>query len=174
MSAARSAPVKGGGAFSAKRVSWREWLGLGAGLLAAVSLFLPWSTLSSTAPEVEDGLRSLPSGDVARTAWNSDFLAWFPPILLLIAGLVVVVAGQAGKVRQSGLPQLWLVASATALVLMVIGWFAIAGQFSADQRALFVAGGIVVSGGFGRYLGLLAAVISLCAAFLDSRKPTKR
>jgi hypothetical protein len=86
----------------------------------------------------------------------------------------VVAAGQIGKVRQSGLPQLWLVASATTLVLMVIGWVAITWQFSAGQRALFDAGGIVVSGGFGRYLCLLAAVVSLCAAFLDCRTRAKQ
>jgi hypothetical protein len=171
--ATRNAPVNGGG-FSVKRVTWREWLGFGAGSLAAVSLFLPWSALSASAPDVVDGLRSLPAADVIRTAWNSGFLAWCPPILLLGTGLVVGVAGQFGKLRQSGLPQLWLVAAATNLLLMVIGWIAITWQFGPDQRALFDAAGIVVGAGFGRYLGMFAAVVSLVAAFLDTRTAAKR
>jgi hypothetical protein len=153
---------------SPARVTWREWLSLGTGLLAAVSLFLPWSTLSASAPDVEAGIRSLPPDDVVRSAWKSDFLSWGPPILLLVTGLAVVLFGQVGKVRDSGLPQLWLISATVALVLSAIGWFAITWQFDSDLRALFRAGGIVVSTGYGRYLGMSAAVVSLIAAILDT------
>ncbi|MDT7729525.1 MAG: hypothetical protein QOI21_6101 [Actinomycetota bacterium] len=155
--------------FDAKKVTWREWLGLGAGLLAAVSAFLPWSTLSASAPDVQEGLRSLPPQDVERSAWNSDFLSWFPPILLLLIGVAVVLFGQVGKVHKSGLPQLWLVAVIIVLLLMAIGWYAIDLQFGSEERALFRAGGIVVGSGFGRYLGFASGVVSLVAAILDSR-----
>jgi hypothetical protein len=151
------------------RVTWREWLGLGAGLLAAVSLFLPWSTLSASAPDVQEGLRSLPVGEVGRNAWNSDFLSWFPPILLLLTGLAVALFGQVGKVRDSGLPQLWLISAGVVVVMMVFGWYAIDLQFGSEQRALFSVAGIAVSPGFGRYAGMFAAVASLVAAFLDTR-----
>jgi hypothetical protein len=152
-----------------KGVTWREWLGLGAGLLAAVSLFLPWTNLSASATDVQEGLRSLPPGDVVRSAWNSDFLSWFPSVVLLLLGVAVVVFGQVGKVHQSGLPQLWLVAATVVLLLMAIGWYAIDLQFGSEERALFRAGGIVVGTGFGRYLGFAAGVVSLAAAILDSR-----
>lgn len=152
-----------------KKVTWREWLGLGAGLLAALSLFLTWTTLSASAPEVREGLDSLPREDVVRSAWNSDFLSWFPPLVLLVVGLVVLLLGQVGKVHQSGLPQLWLVAATIVLLLMAIGWYAIELQFGSEERALFEAGGIVVGSGFGRYLGFAAGVLSLVAAILDSR-----
>jgi hypothetical protein len=152
-----------------KRVTWREWLGLGAGLLAAVSLFLTWTTLSASAPDVQDGLRSLPAPEVMRNAWKSDFLSWFPPGLLLLTGLAVVVFGQVGKVRDSGLPQLWLISSSVVVLMMAISWYGIELQFGSEERALFSAGGIVISPGFGRYIGLLAGFLGLFAASADIR-----
>lgn len=150
-------------------MSRREWLGLGAGLLAAVSLFLPWSTLSASAPDVEAGLRAQSSADVVRDAFNSSFLAWVPPILLLLLGLVVVLFGQRPKVRESGLPQLWLVGAAAVLLLMVISWFLITLQFDSDKRAFFDAVGVVIHAGYGRYLGVAGGVVSVVVAFLDAR-----
>lgn len=156
------------------RITWREWLGLGAGLLAAVSLFLPWSTLSASAPDVQDGLRSLPAGEVVRNAWNSDFLSWFPPILLLLTGLAVALFGQVGKLRDSGLPQLWLISAGVVVVLMAFGWYAIDLQFSSEQRALFSIAGVAVSPGYGRYAGMIAAVASLVAACFDARATRRK
>jgi hypothetical protein len=155
-------------------VSRREWLGLGAGLLAVASLFLPWSTLSASAPDVESALRSLSPGDVVRDAFKSDFLAWVPPILLLLVGLAVVLFGQVPKVRESGFPQLWLIGAAVILLLLVISWSLITLQFDSDQRGIFDAGGIVIRGSYGRYLGTAAAVVSLVAAFLDTRATRRR
>jgi hypothetical protein len=150
-------------------VSRREWLGLGAGLLAVVSLFLPWSTLSANASDVESALRTLSPDDVVRDAFKSAFLAWIPPILLLLVGIAVVLFGQIRKVRESGLPQLWLIAAAAILLLMVISWSLITLQFDSDQRGIFDAGGIVIRGSYGRYLGMAAAVVSVVTAFLDAR-----
>src|SRR6187399_2187113 len=98
----------GGMRFSPKLVTWREWVGLGAGAVAVAALFLPWTSLSATRPEVEEALRALPAGDVARDAWTTGFLAWCGPILLLLAGISVVLFGQNRTARVSGLPQLWL------------------------------------------------------------------
>lgn len=155
--------------FSGKTVTWREWLGLAAGLLALGSLFLPWTSLSSNSPDVVDALNSLPHGDVVRNAWNSDFFSWFPAFPLLAAGLAVVALGRIGKLRAGGLPHLWLVVAAASVLLMLIGWVTIDWQFSADQRGLFDAAGIAINPGFGRFLGLFAAVVSLAAAILDVR-----
>ncbi|SEP54018.1 hypothetical protein [Amycolatopsis saalfeldensis] len=157
--------------FSVKGVSWREWLGLAAGLLALASLFLPWTTLTAdaAAPDVRDAFASLPHGDVVRSAWNSDFFSWFPPFVLLLAGLAVVLFGQMTKVRTSGLPHLWLVAGLGALLLMIIGWTTLTWIFDSDQRAFLQTAGIEINAGIGRYLGMLFAVVSVVTAFLDIR-----
>ncbi|MGW4489025.1 hypothetical protein ACWEOE_34970 [Amycolatopsis sp. NPDC004368] len=158
-------------AFSVKRVTWREWLGLGAGLLALVTLFLPWTVLTAdtATDDVRDAFNSLPHDDVVRSAWHSDFFSWFPPLVVLLAGIVVVVFGQVRKVRISGLPHLWLVAGLAALLLMVIGWTTLDWVFDSDQRAFLEAAGVMINPGVGRYLGLLAALVSVAAATLDIR-----
>lgn len=160
--------------FSPKRVSWREWAGLGAAAIAVVALFLPWTTLSATSADIEDALRQLPAGVVARNAWTTGFLAWSGPVLLVLAGIAVVLLGQHRTARVSGLPQLWLITALVAVVLMVFGWLAIGHQFDADTRALLQAGDVGIHGGLGRYLGLAAAVVSLVAAVLDARSLRRR
>ncbi|MCR6489330.1 hypothetical protein M8542_41595 [Amycolatopsis sp. OK19-0408] len=167
--------------FSVKSVTWREWLGLAAGLLALGSTFLPWTTLSTNKPDIEVVLGQLPQGDVVRSAWHSSFFAWCPPLALLLAGLVVVVFGRIRSARVSGLPHLWLVVAVAALLLMALGWATIDWQFDADQRGIFEAADIAIGPGFGRFLGLLAALVSGVVAFLDmraaraeSRLPRKR
>jgi hypothetical protein len=167
--------------FSVKSVTWREWLGLAAGLLALGSMFLPWTTLSTNKPDIEDILSQLEHSDVVRDAWHSSFFAWCPPLPLLLAGLVVVFFGRIRKARVSGLPHLWLVVAVASLLLMVVGWSTLDWEFDADQRGIFDAAGIAIGPGFGRFLGLLAALVSCVAAFLDmraaraeSRQPRKR
>ncbi|WP_410633920.1 hypothetical protein [Amycolatopsis sp. cmx-4-83] len=167
--------------FSVKSVTWREWLGLAAGLLALASTFLPWTTLDTNKPDIEAVLAQLPHSDVVRNAWNSSFFAWCPPLPLLLAGLVVVVFGRIRKLRVGGLPHLWLVVAAASLLLMVLGWFTLDWEFDADQRGIFDVAGIAIEPGFGRFLGLFAALVSVVVAFLDiravraeSRQPRKR
>jgi hypothetical protein len=155
--------------FSAKSVTWREWLGLAAGLLALGSTFLPWTTLSTNKPDIEDILSALPHGEVVRDAWASSFFAWCPPLPLLLAGLVVVVFGRVRTLRVSGLPHLWLVVAAASVLLMVIGWLTLDWEFDADQRGIFDAAGIAIGPGFGRFLGMFAALASGVVAFLDMR-----
>ena len=100
--------------WSPARVSWREWLGLGAGLLAVVSLFLPWTQLSSANPEVSAALAELPTEDVSRSVWKATFFGWLAPLLVTVSGIGVVVFGQRPTLRASGLPQLWLIAAGVA------------------------------------------------------------
>ncbi|WP_340683503.1 hypothetical protein LCL61_33805 [Amycolatopsis coloradensis] len=152
-----------------KKVTWREWLGLAAGLLALVALFLPWTTLTASRPEIEDALTTLPADDVTRDAWRSGFLAWAPLFLLFLPGVAVVLFGRADAVRRAGLPHLWLMAAIGALLLMLLGWTTLDWQFDADQRGIFSAAGIEIGTGLGRYLGLLAAVVSAVVAFFDVR-----
>ncbi len=155
--------------FSVKSVTWREWLGLAAGLLALGSTFLPWTTLTATRPDIEDILAQLPHSDVVRDAWHSSFFAWCPPLPLLLAGLAVVIFGRVRNLRVSGLPHLWLMAAAASLLLMALGWLTLDWEFDADQRGIFEAAGVAIRPGLGRFLGLFAALVSGVAAFLDMR-----
>ncbi|MEU0536352.1 hypothetical protein [Amycolatopsis tolypomycina] len=155
--------------FSVKSVTWREWLGLAAGLLALGSTFLPWTTLTATKPDIEDILAQLPQSDVVRDAWHSSFFAWCPPLPLLLAGLAVVFFGRIRNLRVSGLPHLWLVVAAASLLLMALGWLTLDWEFDADQRGIFEAAGVAIGPGFGRFLGLFAALVSGVVAFLDVR-----
>lgn len=160
--------------FSPKLISWREWVGLGAGLVAVAALFLPWTTLSATRPEIEEALRDLPTGDVARSAWTTGFLAWFPPVLLLLMGILVVLFGQNRTARISGLPQLWLIAAAVSVVLLVFGWLAIGHEFDENTLGLLNDGGISINAGAGRYLAVAAGAVSLVVAVLDARALRRR
>ncbi|GLY66928.1 hypothetical protein [Amycolatopsis taiwanensis] len=160
--------------FSPKLVSGREWAGLVAGLVAFAALFAPWTNLSATRQDVEEALRELPAAEVARTAWTVGFLAWFGPLLLLFAGIAVTVFGQRRAARLSGLAQLWLIASAVAVLLMVLAWLAIDHEFGADTRALLADGGVGINGGIGRYLAMVAGGCSLVAAVLDARSLRRR
>jgi hypothetical protein len=155
--------------FSVKSVTWREWLGLAAGLLALGSTFLPWTTLSTDKPDIENILSTLPQADVVRDAWHSSFFAWCPPLPLLLAGLAVVAFGRIRALRVSGLPHLWLVVAAASLLLMVLGWLTLDWEFDADQRGIFEAAGIAIEPGAGRFVGLFAALVSGVVAFLDMR-----
>ncbi|MFD2421181.1 hypothetical protein [Amycolatopsis pigmentata] len=160
--------------FSPKLISWREWVGLGAGLVAVAALFLPWTTLSTTRPDVEEALRALPADDVARDAWTTGFLAWFPSILLLLTGIVVVLFGQNRTARISGLPQLWLIAAAVAVVLLVFGSLTIGHEFDENTLGLLNEGGISTSAGIGRYLAVAGGAVSLVVAILDARSLRRR
>jgi hypothetical protein len=153
--------------FAPKKVSWREWAGLAAGAVVFGLTFMPWTVLSANTSEIQSDLGELPHGDVARNAWDSDFFSWFPPILLLVAGLAVVLFGQRPAVRVSGLPHLWLIGSSLAFLLSALGWFLIDFQFSDDQRQLFGTAGISINAGFGRYLGVMVAAAAVAFALLD-------
>lgn len=160
--------------FSPKLVSGREWAGLVAGLAALGSLFLPWTSLSSTDPDIEQALRELPASDVARDAWSVGFIAWAGPVLLLVAGILVALLGQNRTARVSGLAQLWLIASLVAVLLMVFAWLAVGHEFAPDTRALLAEGGVGIHGGIGRYLAMAAGGCSLVSAVLDARSLRRR
>ncbi len=95
--------------------------------------------------------------------------------MLLLAGVAVVLLGQRPALRRSGLPHLWLMAVAVALVLMLLAWLGISWQFSADVRDfLSQEAGVAFYGGVGRYLALLCGVVSLVAAIVDVRAARRR
>ncbi|QWF83367.1 hypothetical protein [Amycolatopsis sp. CA-230715] len=147
--------------WSFDRVGWRAWSGLGAGLLALASTFLPWTVLTADTRELDDALAAQAHSDVVRTAWHSDFFSWCPPILLLLIGAVMVAFGQSSRARAAGLPQLWLVGAAVSLLLAVLGWSLIELQFGDDERELFRVAGVSINGGFGRYVSMLAVIAAV-------------
>ncbi|GAB2768241.1 hypothetical protein [Amycolatopsis magusensis] len=159
---------------SLRQVPWWQWLGFGAGIVAFVAMFLPWTALRAADPEVAEALRELPAGDVVRTAWHSGFFAWSAPILLLVAGVAAVVFGQSRVARVNGLPHLWLIVAVLSLLLLVLGWWLIDWQFSEDQRGVLQAGGVSIEPALGRFLGLAAAVASVAGSVFDVRAARAR
>jgi len=157
------------GVFVIARPSWQGIGGLAAAVLAVISLFLPWTVLSSANPDVQAALAELPPGDVTRSVWRATFLGWFPPLLIAAAGGTVAAIGRIHAARTGGLPQLWLIAAVVAALCAAFGWIYIEWQFGAEERAVLEASGVTVAAGTGRYLGALAALASLVFAVLDVR-----
>jgi|SRR5699024_4222005 len=149
------------------RVSWREWLGAGAAVLALVAAFFDWTVLSSTSPEQAREIAALPHGATHRDAFGSGPYAWGPVLLNVLTGLVVVSFGQFRSARRTGLPQLWLVAAGVTVAFSVIGFFALRLQFGAENAALLETLGARFDAGTGRWLGLGAAALTLVASALD-------
>ncbi|SFP73854.1 hypothetical protein [Saccharomonospora viridis] len=160
--------------WSPAQVSWREWLGLAAGLLAVASLFLPWTQLSSANPEVSAALAELPAEDVSRSVWKATFFGWLAPLLVAISGVCVVLLGQRPLLRRSGLPQLWLIAASVAACATVLAWVFVEWQFGAEQRAFLAVSGVNFDAASGRYLGALAVLLSFVGAVLDVRAAVSR
>jgi len=130
--------------FDPARVSKAEWIGLGAGLIAFIASFLPWYDWTAG-----------PFG-FSVNAWSLGFLAWFP-VLLIVAGAVVILVQQLGtnmpQIRVSW-PLILLGGAALALVLILIRWLSL----SAETDGFAVAG-ISYGAGFGLYVGLVAAIL---------------
>jgi hypothetical protein len=146
--------------FDAARVSTAEWIGMGAGLLAFISSFLPWFQISYSGPfaSVFPGL--------SENAWSMGFTAWFP-VLLLVAGGGAILAGQLGTqlpTMRIGWPLMFLGVAVLALLLMVIRWLTF------DGGTVGVPGDEISYGaGFGLYVGLVAAIAFGFAQFLILR-----
>ncbi|EIE97897.1 hypothetical protein [Saccharomonospora glauca] len=160
--------------WSIARISWREWLGLAAGLLALGSLFLPWTQLSSAHPEVSAALAELPDADIHRSVWRTTFLAWLAPLLVALAGGCVVVLGQRPALRVAGLPHVWVVAASVAACATALTWAFIDWEFGEEQYAFLAESGVAVQAAPGRYLAAVAVLVSLVAAVLDVRAGVSR
>ena|GEM_PF-6945638 len=148
-------------------MSWREWLGVGAAILAVVSAFLDWTVLSSTTPAEAQQLATLPHGETHRDAFDSGVYAWISVLLTVVTGVTVAALGQFRSIRRAGLPQLWLVAAIVGVALGVIGFFALGVQFGSQAAALLETLGVRFGVGAGRWLGLGAGVLTLVASVFD-------
>lgn len=138
--------------FDVKRVTPLEWAGIGAGLFAFVVSFLPWASLDFG----DDTFTSALGVDASVSAWNSAFLAWFPILLLIGAGVVVFLPHVGTEVPRRAMIWLSLSAAATVLILLRL--------LTYDS---------FISPGFGLFLGLVAGIVSGVAAFLTYRAAPK-
>ncbi|ALG06110.1 hypothetical protein [Kibdelosporangium phytohabitans] len=135
------------------RITWQEWVGVGAGIAAVVVSFLPWFRLAEpTAAE----LRAQGSATWIPV-WQGNFLAWFPTVLLLAVS-VLLLWQRFGKPVQM-LSALWLTLAMLALVMILLRWVTLP---------------TTIASGFGLYLGILMAVGSGAAAFLAFREQQAR
>jgi hypothetical protein len=137
--------------FDPKRVTPIEWAGIGAGALAFIVSFFPWYDLPG---ELDDLFGTI-------SAWDMGFLAWFPVLLLLGAGVIVLLPHLGTQVPN--LAMIWLGLAGLALLFLLLRWVTLPDYFGAD-------GGL----GFGYFIGLLIAIASGVGGFLAFRSSSTR
>ncbi|MFC0114714.1 hypothetical protein [Kibdelosporangium aridum] len=131
------------------RITWLEWIGVAAGIVALVVSFLPWYRASdAVAAELRE--QGAPTW---LPVWEGNFLAWFP-VVLLLAVSVLLLWQRFGKPVQM-LSSLWLTLAVLAVVMILLRWITLP---------------MSVGSGFGLYLGLIVAVGSGLTAFLAFRR----
>ena len=142
-----------------RRMSLLEIIGLLASVLALIASFLPWRELSTPVANVLTGF-----GVRAWSgAWGSGGLAWIPVVLLILVGLLLL-APRLG-LRLPGVVPFWLVLAVAAVVLIVICWVTIPQPSPAEAARLGLnPGDVSATAGWGLYLGLFAAGISVLSA----------
>jgi hypothetical protein len=139
--------------FDVKRVTPLEWAGIGAGALAFITSFLPWYTVSF---DFGGPIGFSQSGSV--NAWNANFGAWFPMLVLIAVGVVVLLPHLGTQVPNQ--PLIWLGAAAAAFVIIILRWV----TFPSGD-----APGVSAGAGFGLFVGLVLALVSGVAGFLSYR-----
>lgn len=145
--------------FDLKRVTPLEWAGSGAGALAFIVSFFPWYSFDF------EGF-----GGTSFSAWNSGFLAWFPVLLLMVAGGLVLAPHFGLKIDR--LPLIWLSLAGAAAVFILLRWLTLPDDGGIGGFGLI--GDSVDSGaGFGLIVGLITALASAVAAFLTFRAAPK-
>jgi hypothetical protein len=131
------------------------------GLLALVSSFLPWFTVSfkassSLLPDVSI------SGAQSTNGWTTGIGSW-GPILLLVALAARAAMPAFGVLKPSESYRLYLVISVLAVVIILIRWATYPSTPAADAQY------ISMGAGFGTYLGFIAAAGATVAAFFGFR-----
>lgn len=144
--------------FDVKRVTPLEWAGIGAGALAFITSFLPWYTVSF---DFGAGLGLSSSG--SANAWDANFGAWFPMLLLLAVGVMILLPHFGTQVPNLSL--IWLAAAAAAFVIIILRWI----TFPSGDGP-----GVSAGAGFGLFVGLVIALASGVAGFLTYRASSAR
>jgi hypothetical protein len=142
------------------RITPLEWVGVGAGVLALVASFLPWYTLSGTITQDQ----RLLGQRTWLTAWGTNFLGWFPVVLLVAVG-VLIVAKRFGRAVPI-LASLWMTLAVLAVVMILLRWITVPDASRITGRGADYA---TFHGGFGLYAGLAAGVVSVVTGFLSFR-----
>ena len=145
--------------FDLKRVTTLEWAGSGAGALAFIVSFFPWYSFDF------EGI-----GGESYSAWNTGFLAWFPVLLLMGAGVVVLLPHFGTQVAR--LPLIWLSLAGAATLFILLRWLTLPDD---GFGGLSILGdtGFDSGAGFGLIVGLIIAIVSTVAAFLTFRAAPK-
>lgn len=130
------------------RMSPLEWTGVAAGVVALVASFLPWFTVTG---ELLDERRSL-GLQTYLTAWGTNFLGWFPAVLLAAVS-VLIISQLVGKTAPI-LVSLWVTLAFLATVMILLRWITV-------PEAIYA--------GLGLYLGLAAALVSGIAGLVVFR-----
>jgi hypothetical protein len=142
---------------------------VGAGVLAYISSFLPWYTVSFS-------VLSTP-GFMDRDAWHAGFGAYLSVLLLLAASTVVLVSTVGGLGRSTATSLITLGISVLALVTLVLRWVTFPdasgglGRLGAlgDFFDLSSAFAVSSGAGVGLYLGLSAAIAAVVASLFTFR-----
>lgn len=145
--------------FDVKRVSTLEWAGIGAGLAAFIFSMFPWYSVSYAG--IGESL----------SAWNSGFIAWFPMLMVLAAGGLLLATHFGAKVDR--LPLIWLILSGVAVLLVLLRWITLPDDGGLGDFGLLGDAGFESGAGAGLILGLIAAAVSAVAAVLSFRAAPK-
>ena len=135
--------------FDVKRVTTLEWAGIGAGILAFIVGFFPWASVDF-GDDLGFGL------DVSGNAWQVGFLAWFSVLLLLAAAVVIALPHFGTPIPNRNL--IWLGLSGLATLFTLLQWPTLGEYLSASV---------------GLFLGIVVALVSAVAAFLNYRAAPK-
>ena len=129
---------------------------VGGALLIFIDSFLPWYKVSLKGNEAFAG-----GASASTNGWGSGIGAWFPILLLVAVGVVVVLAAM-GNIKWSPLMTYTIAAGASVVsfVIIVLRWLTYPSP-NALEKAYVNAGA-----GFGTYIALVVALAMAVFAYL--------
>jgi hypothetical protein len=130
------------------------------GVLAFVDSFLPWYSVTVKSAAV-DGFGGGSFGG-STNGWSSGFAAWFPLLLLLAIGIVVVLPAFEQKINLPGGFALIGILALVATILVLLRWLTYP---SVPTDGLDV--GVSAGASFGTYIGLVLGIVATVFAYLS-------
>lgn len=129
------------------------------GVLAFIDSFLPWYSVTVKAVAV-DGFGGGSYGG-STNGWSSGFAAWFPLLLLLAIGIVVVLPAFEQKINLPGGYALIGILALVATILVLLRWLTYP---SVPSDGL---DGVSAGASFGTYIGLVLGIVATVFAYLS-------
>jgi hypothetical protein len=129
-------------------------------VLAFIDSFLPWYSVTVKAVAV-DGFSGGSYGG-STNGWSSGFAAWFPLLLLLAIGIVVVLPAFEQKINLPGGFALIGILSLVATILILLRWLTYP---SVPSGGIDV--GVSAGASFGTYIGLVLGIVATVFAYLS-------